>query len=178
MNLKRTTIVFVGGAALAAWFSAAMTPGRPAAPAFTIAPAPIDASGEKLASEIDRLRERLRPSSPPGAPVRNPFAFGSSRRGTTGAGAPSNSTRRGSIAAAQAPPRIQPQLTLAGIAEDSAPDGPVRTAIVSGSSQVFLVKIGDTISDGGWVYRIAAISPDSVELIDPADGSTRVLVLR
>ena len=65
MNLKRTTIIFVGGAAFAAWLSAAITPGRPPAPVEVIAPAPVDASGAALAGEIARLRERLRPDPAP-----------------------------------------------------------------------------------------------------------------
>src|SRR5580765_876806 len=78
MSIKRTTIIFVGGVALAAWLSAAMNPGRaPAAPA-TVRPAPIDATGAELSGEIAKLRERLRPDAMPRQAARNPFVFRSS----------------------------------------------------------------------------------------------------
>ena len=75
MSIKRTTIIFVGGVALAAWLSAAMNPGRaPSAPAV-LSQAPIDATGAVLSGEIARLRERLRPDATPRQASRNPFVF-------------------------------------------------------------------------------------------------------
>jgi hypothetical protein len=176
MNLKRTTIIFVGGAAFAAWLSAAITPGRPVAPVDVIAPAPVDASGAALASEIARLRERLRPDPRPAEPTRNPFAFQSARRATPASvPAPRNAV----IAAAVVDiPRLR--LTLSGIAEDPAPDGggPVRTAIITGNGQVFLAKDGDTVTDRDVEYTVGKISADSAELTDPRDGTVRRLLLK
>src|SRR3954465_11714921 len=80
MNLTRTAIFFVGGAALAAWLSAAIAPARPPIAAEAIRPGPIDASGAALASEIARLHERLRPSPAPRETLRNPFVFRSPHR--------------------------------------------------------------------------------------------------
>ena len=68
------------------------------------------------------------------------------------------------VAAAVDVPRLR--LTLAGIAEDPAPDGgsPVRTAIIAGNGQLFLAKNGDTVTDQrtsntGWeTFPLTALS--------------------
>jgi hypothetical protein len=182
MNLKRTTIIFVGGAALAAWLSAAISPERSVAPVNAIAPAPVDATGAALASEIARLRQRLRPDARPGERTRNPFTFqrAQSPRGAGAASGPAPDDA-GVAAAAVGVPRLR--LTLAGIAEDPAPDGggPVRTAIITGDGQLFLAKVGDTVTDRGVdvvEYRVGTISADSAELIDLRDSTIRRLVLK
>src|SRR5688572_5037140 len=154
MNVKRTTIIFVSGAALAAWLSAAIKPGRPPARVNVIAPAPIDASGAALAGEIARLRERLRPEPRPSEASRNPFAFQSARPAAaapTAAAPVANDARL--VAAASDVPRLR--LTLVGIAEDPAPDGgnPLRTAIISGNGQLFLAKNGDMVTDQSVEYK-------------------------
>ena len=64
---------------------------------------------------------------------------------------------------------------LAGIAEDAGADGPVRTAIISGGGQLFMVKEGETVTPR---YRVAKISADVVELTDVIDNSVRRLALR
>jgi hypothetical protein len=181
MNLKRTTIIFVSGVALAAWLSAAMTPGRPPAASVVIRPAPIDTKGAVLAGEITRLRERLRPDAAPRQATRNPFVFRS-----TGHAAPAARVgaveKDASAAVVLEAPRLR--LTLAGIAEDPGPVGDVgggtlvRTAIIAGNGQVFLAKEGDTVTDRGVEYKVGKISADSVELIDPRDSTIRRLTLR
>ena len=54
-------------------------------------------------------------------------------------------------------------MKLAGIAEDPEADGPVRTAIISGEGQLFMVKEGEAVTPR---YRVAKISADVVELVD------------
>jgi hypothetical protein len=71
-----------------------------------------------------------------------------------------------------------PPLTLAGLAEDAGPNGPVRTAVVSGDGQVFLVKEGEAFSVRGITYRVATISANSVEVVDVSDGQPRTLFLK
>ena len=179
MNLKRTTILFVSGAALAAWLSAAITPGRPPAPVNVIAPTPVDASGAALASEIARLRERLRPDPRPSESTRNPFAFQSSRPAAPAWISPVPAAQEAlPVAAAVDVPRLR--LTLAGIAEDPAPDGssPLRTAIIAGNGQLFLAKNGDMVTDQDVGYRVGNISADSAELTDIRDGTIRRLTLK
>jgi hypothetical protein len=181
MNLKRTATLGVGGAALAAWLSAAMTPGRPALRTTRFTPSPIDASGVELASEINRLHERLRPTSPPNAPSRNPFTFGAARRPSFDSVPIRQKVPTLPLPTADAAVAREndtPRLTLAGVAEDRGVEGPVRTAIVSGDTQLFLVKEGDTISEGGVTYEVGAVTADSVELIDLRDASKRQLTLK
>jgi hypothetical protein len=176
MTLQRTTIVFVAAAALAAWFSAAMTPARPPAAPPEIVPRGADAPGAALAREIARLRDRLHPDAAPREGTRNPFVFRSSP-GARRAGAPSPRTpANGALIPAAASMR----LTLAGIAEDPAGDGAgvVRTAIISGDGQLFLAKTGDVVTDNEAAYTVGSVLADSVELIDAHDGSTRRLTLK
>ena len=178
MSIKRTTIIVVGGVALAAWLSAAMNPGRaPAAPA-TVRPAPIDATGAALSGEIARLRERLRPDAMPRQATRNPFVF----RSSPSRAAPSSPDKIVDTAAAAAVLAEQGRLrlSLAGIAEDPGPAGaaPVRTAIIAGNGQVILAKEGDTVSDRGVEYKLGTISSDSAELTDPRDNTIHRLVLK
>ena len=191
MSIKRTTIIFVGGVALAAWLSAAMNPGRPPAAPAALTPAPIDATGAVLSGEIARLRERLRPDATPRQASRNPFVFRSRSSASRG----SSGSSRGIVGGTVAPTatdasadaalgdRGRLRLSLAGVAEDPGPAGgaPVRTAIISGNGQVFLAKEGDTVTDRGVEnvdYRLGNISADSAELIDVRDGSIRRLTLK
>jgi hypothetical protein len=173
MSLKRTTIILVSAVALAAWFAAAMTPARPPVPRLTSTSEPIDASGAALASEITRLRERLRPEPAPRGPIRNPFRF---RTAPIPAAPPPVAVSPGMPALENQVPR--PSLTLAGIAEDPGPEGTLRTAIISGSGQLFLAKQGETVADRGITYRVERIVEDSVELTDLRDGTTLRLTLR
>ena len=190
MSIKRTTIIFIGGVALAAWLSAAMNPGRaPTAPA-ALSPAPIDATGAVLSGEIARLRERLRPDATPSQTSRNPFVFrsrSSASRGSSGSprgivGTLAPAATDGSAGAAPVD-RGPLRLSLAGIAEDPGPAGgaPVRTAIIAGNGQVFLAKEGDTVTDRGVEnvnYTLGNISADSAELIDVRDGTIKRLTLK
>jgi hypothetical protein len=174
MNLKRTTIIFVVCAAAAAWFSAAMTPSGPPPAIVLTPPAPVDVSGAALAAEISRLHERLRPDTAPRDRTRNLFAFRAApRSGPAGRIPPAAPEGLAAIAPAALPP-----LTLAGLAEDAGPDGPIRTAVVSGDGQVSLVKEGETFSVRGVTYRVTTISANSVELVDVSGGQSRTLSLK
>ena len=179
MSLKQTTIIFVSGVALAAWFSAAMTPGRPPAASSILRPAPIDSKGAVLAAEIARLRERLRPDAAPREATRNPFIFRSTRPASP-ASRIGAAVENGASAAPTVLEPARPRLTLAGIAEDPAPSGDtiVRTAIISGNGQVFLAKEGDTVTDRNVDYKVGKISADSAELIDLRDNTIHRLALK
>jgi hypothetical protein len=173
MNLRRTTTIVLGGAAIGAWLAGAATSNHriPARPIGE--PPAIEARGAELASEIARLQERLRPTSTPRQPGRNLFSFR--------AGAP----REPQPQPAFAPPRALaeaapltpalPSLKLAGIAEDTEADAPIRTAIISGEGQLYMVKEGEAVTPR---YRVAKISADVVELVDLLDNSVRRLALR
>jgi hypothetical protein len=174
MNLKRTATLLVVGAALAAWLAAAATSGnRDAVDPILLKPRPVDARGEALANEIARLHDRLRPAAVPRQPSRNLFSY--APRPVRGAAPPP-------IASKPAPPEAPavgrpaaPALKLSGIAEDTTPDGVVRTAIISGSGQLYLVKEGESVTTR---FRVAKISSDVVELSDLTDGTTLRLALK
>jgi hypothetical protein len=174
MHLKRTTIIFVVCAAVAAWFSAAMTPSGPPVAIIPTPPAPVDVSGAALAAEISRLHERLRPDTAPRERTRNLFAFRSAPRSVPVSKVPP-AVSEGRAATV---PAALPSLMLAGLAEDAGPNGPVRTAVVSGEGQVFLVKEGETFSVRGVTYRVTSVSAASVELVDVSDSQSRTLPLK
>jgi len=173
MNLKRTATIGVVGGALAAWLASAATSNRPLPPPSITRTPPIDLRGAELADEIARLRERLRPTTTPNQPGRNLFTFRAARsRPAAAAAEPAHAA-----AITEAPvarPALSP-LKLAGIAEDPGPDGPIRTAIISGDGQLFMVKEGDAVT---LRYRVAKISTEVVELTDLTDNSVRRLALK
>src|SRR5437868_4951444 len=69
-------MIVVGGAAFAAWLSAAIAPSGHTSIAPPRARASIaDARGADLEQEIARLHDRLRPDAAPREPGRNLFAF-------------------------------------------------------------------------------------------------------
>jgi len=171
MHVKRTATIVLAGAALAAWLAGAATSNR-ALPDPIVTPRPaIDASGADLASEIAKLHERLRPTATPRTPARNLFTF---RAAPAAAPAPRAALAEAPVPVVNAAP-VQPPLKLSGIGEDPGPDGPVRTAFISGDGQLFIVKEGEQVTPR---YRVTRIAADVVELADLVDGSTRRLALR
>ena len=171
MNLKRTTTIVVVGAAIGAWLAGAATTNRPIPPAPIDRPAAIELRGAELASEIARLQERLRPTSSPRQPGRNLFVYR----------APAERAPRPAFApvplpapAAPLTPAV-PSLKLAGIAEDEGADGPIRTAIISGEGQLYMVKEGEAVTPR---YRVTKIAAEVVELVDVGDNTIRRLALR
>ena len=170
MTLKRAATIAIVGGALAAWLAAAATSGNRsvASPAIVQMP-PAETNGAELATQIARLHERLRPDAAPRL-GRNLFAFASPKpRPTPAIAAP----------ALTEAPRAQPiapsPLKLVGVAEDAGPQGPERTAIISGLGQLFLVKAGERVTSR---YRVAKIEADVVELVDAGDGTTLRLALK
>jgi hypothetical protein len=167
MNVKRTLTFGVGGGALAVWLAAAATsPPPPSAPIAATPPAAIDRSGAELSTEIARLRERLRPSAQP-AQARDLFRY----RARAAAQSAAAAAARDSALALQLAPQqlLAPSLSdvaplkLVGMAEDPGDAGPIRSAILSGFGDLFIVKAGDSIAGR---YRVAAISADNIDLVD------------
>jgi len=173
MSAKRTAMIVLGGGVLAAWLAGAATSNH-TAPAPLVVPhtESIDTQGEALANEIARLHDRLRPSAAPRTPGRNLFAF----RAAPAPAAPVVPPHAALVEMPLATPALsQPALKLSGVGEDPGPDGPVRMAFISGEGQLFIVKQGDAVTAR---YKVAAITPDLVELTDVVDGSLRRLVMR
>jgi hypothetical protein len=172
MKLKRTAKFAVLGAALAAWLAAAVTSGGRGTPSITIKKPPVDINSTALASEIARLHDRLRPATTPRQPARNLFSYGTAK--VPSSVAPPAAARPALSEGVPVGPAPAP-LKLSGIAEDEMPDGVVRTAIISGLGQLFLVKEGDSFADR---YRVLRVSSDVVELTDLVDGNVLRLALR
>lgn len=172
MNLKRTTTIVVVGAALLAWLAGAATSNHAIPPAPAVQPTSIDTRGAELASEIERLHERLAPVATPRTPGRNLFAF---RAMAARPAAPIAPAPRPALTEVALAPIALPPLKLSGLAEDAGADGPVRIAFISGEGQLFMVKEGETVTPR---YRVTKISADVVELVDVGDNSIRRLALR
>jgi hypothetical protein len=150
-----TTVVIVVGA-LAVWRIAVSKPERAAPATMSIdASAPIDARGAALAKEIARLHDRANGAAPPRL-ARNLFHFVLPPRPAPVAAV----VNRASEVAEAIPP---PALKLIGVAEDAAPGGLIRTAIISGPGQVYVVKEGERVTSR---YLVARISSEVVELQD------------
>lgn len=171
VNLKRVTMFGAAGGALAVWLAAAATaPARQPAPIPAPKAKAVDASGAKLAVEVMRLRERIRPVATP-LHSRDLFHF---------AGAPVRQHARAAAPAAAVEPdstvvsaAVEP-LKLVGLAEDNRA-GLERTAIVSGFGQLFIVKEQEAVTDR---YRVQRISSEAVELLDLTNQTTLRLVLK
>jgi hypothetical protein len=173
MNVKRVAAIGAVGGALAVWLAAASTMlTQPVVDTTERKTMAVELRGAALAAEITRLHERLRPTSAPQLPSRNLFEF--SR--TDPARAPSPVPRDLPEPEASRPaPAAPPPLTLIGMAEDAGPDGPVRTAIISGYGQLFIVKEGEPVTAR---YQVAKISGEAAEIRDLGDNSTITLVLK
>jgi hypothetical protein len=172
MNVKRTVMIGVAGGAVAVWIAAAATSNtRTIAPIVPVKRNVIDKSGAELAVEVKRLHERLRPSDTP-LHSRDLFRYAAKPAASSG-----STTTATFVAPAPEPPpaAIVAPLKLEGLAEDHGDQGTVRTAIISGFGDIFLVKEGDQVT---LRYRVAKISPDAVELTDLTDNTPLRLALR
>jgi len=174
MNFKwAATLVIVVGA-LAAWRTFSSTPDRGGAtPLDVVAQAPIDARAVALAKEVGRLRDRLEPGVSLPHHGRDLFRFATAAPHAAPLALVTNPAPS-DVATAPS----QPLLKLIGVAEDTTTDGLVRTAIISGPGQLYVVKEGDRVTSR---YRVARISPDVVELDDLArigDASVLRLALK
>jgi hypothetical protein len=172
MNVKRTAMIGVAAVAVAVWISAATTSNmRTVAPVVPTKSNVVDKSGAELAIEVKRLHERLRPSD---APVHSRDLFRYAARTSTPA--PIVTAVPVAPGAQQQPlaPIVAP-LKLEGLAEDRGDQGPIRTAIISGFGDIYLVKEGESVTSR---YRVAKISPDAVELTDLTDNTPLRLALR
>ena len=122
-----------------------------------------------LNADIGRLHDRLGPTA---TPTRSRDLFRFSPRVVTRTA----TVEPGPSALPDAPAAVpSPAFTLIGIAEDSSADGTiVRTAVVTGASDLFLVKPGESIQGR---YRVDQVSSDAVQLVDTTTGAPLVLAL-
>ena len=170
MNVTRTVTLGVLGGALAVWLAAAAT-SNVRVPAPVIAPTAnvLEVSGAELAGEIARLRDRLRPTIEP-TQTRDLFRYAAPWGRRVPEAAPAE------VAPATPVSELSPSpFKLVGMAEDAGDAGAVRTAILSGSGELFLVKEGDAVTSR---YRVASIGPATIELTDLTDNTTLRLALK
>ena len=171
MHLRRVVWLGISALALASWVASASTSGvrPPVAPLPPVKPGAIDHSMAALQSEIGRLHERLGPTAAP-TRSRDLFRFTTRAPRRTVVAPPA-----AAVPVPVAPEPVRPSLALIGVVEDVTPDGVVRTAIVSGLGDVFLVKAGDTIR---LRYRVEQVSADAVQVIDTETSGITTLALR
>ncbi len=164
MSRTRAAAWIAGGGLLAAWLAAAAgapITAVPAAPAPARATEVYESAAVELLTQARELRSRLegrpllRPSS------RNPFKFAAKR--------PAALARSPVPSATPQAPVVSRPLTLAGIAVNETPGGTVRTAIISGGGQLFLVGEGDPVAS---CCRVSRIGADAVEVRDEVTGAT------
>jgi hypothetical protein len=172
MNLKQAATIITTSGAIAAWFVGGATTNHTVAPAPVVARTPVDAKSEQLATEVGRLRERLRPTTTPRQPGRNLFRF---HEAPVAPHAPLAAPAAVAAPPVELPPPTIMPMRLVGMAEDPGPEGPVRIAFVNAGGQLFNVKEGDSILD---LYRVSKITADVIELTDVKDGTVRRLALR
>lgn len=176
MHPRRIAWFGLWSIAIASWFSAASTPDvrtPNAAPERTTASRDLDRSAAVMQAEVSRLHDRLAPSTVP-TRSRDLFHF-AAKPVARPAAKPMDAPSPADVARVDAPVAPKPSLQLIGVAEDETPDGAVRTAIVSGLGDLFLVKMGDTISGR---YRVEQVSADAVQLTDSTTSTTTTLTLR
>lgn len=169
--MTRTTLKalwFGGGGIVATWLAVSPNTGvAPAPPASTLQRPSAPNALEDVGAQSARLRER-RSAARPHESTRNPFRFKSPKP----AQQPEPQRDRQlpshmeSVVPSAPPP---PPLTLSGVAQKSG----MRTAIITGSGQLYLVGEGDTVAGR---YTVVKVDPEAVLLRD-ADGTEQRLVL-
>ena len=164
--------LLAGGGLVATWF--AVTPSDTTAPkaGATI----VDRArpgGALLADDLAAEEAKLRRHDgnlPPRPSTRNPFRFSAKQPAAT-------SSHPGQAAEALAPTEpaqpAQPSLSLSGIAERKTPQGLVRTAIISGEGQLYLVTEGEMVAGR---YRVMTVDSDAVTLGDERGANIRLVM--
>lgn len=176
MQARRIVWFCVSSLALASWLASATTTSvrPPVVPLPPLKSAPIDRSVAALQGEVSRLHERLAPTIEPSR-SRDLFRFSArpvERRRVVAAPRPAPVAAVADVAPVAAP---RPVLSLIGVAEDTEGPAPVRTAILSGPGDVYLVKPGDTVRGQ---FRVEQVSADAVQLTDTASNQLFTLTLR
>jgi hypothetical protein len=154
-------IVFGGGTLVTAFTRVASVAPLPDVPARPFA----ESAGQTaLTAEIARLHQRLQAPIVPMRSGRDLFAFRPAPRveprGDTRTLSAPVTTDVGAAVRSRS-------LRLVGLAEDAGPDGPVRTAIVSGPAGLQFARIGDLVGAGDAgepAYRVTAILDAAVVL--------------
>jgi hypothetical protein len=178
MTSRSAAVYGVGAALLVACLAAANMPSQDPQPRERAA-RPAGTSGtESLAVEVRsqaaRLQARMAEAPVPDPNPRNPFSFGPAPRAARPA------PREGTVHAAVAPEAaVEPPLPvfmLMGIAEETTPGGPRRTAVIGGEGDtIYMVTEGQPV---GPRYKVTKIGADAIELEDVVTKAYRRIALR
>ena len=162
------------------WLANAASP-RPEPAVSSPSPAPraervVADAASALAFDVEREAERLRlrvaDAPAPRRAGRNPFQFVERR-----APEPARPFRPVPAAGRSDAAPMEPPLPLKliGIAERASPDGAIRSAVLSGPSDVFIVGVDDQLLGR---FTVVAIAAEAIELADAATGQPLRLALR
>jgi hypothetical protein len=177
MTSRSAAVYGVGGMLLVACLAAANMPqdtSETPARAARTPPASPDALAVDVSVQAARLRDAMAQAPVPDLHPRNPFAFHTHAASS----AASTPMVRAAVAADESAPPVTspPLLTLMGVAEETTPAGPRRTAVIGGEGDtIYMVGEGDAVGDR---YRVTRIGADAVELEDVATKGYRRLALR
>jgi hypothetical protein len=173
------TLVWSGTTALATWLASAPTVVAPGDDRL-VPPVRYDAAAtqavvaqmQELNDEAERLARRLSEAEVFAVPERDPFRFRAAAARPTPAPVPMPAPP----AVTEEPqPVAPPPFTLSGIAEDSQGDVVVRTAVVAGGGELWLVRAGEKVEGK---FEVTAVEADAVELIRADTGSSVRLSFR
>ena len=124
--------------------------------------------------ETERLRVRVADAPAPRRSGRNPFRF--AERAPQAPPARVRVPRAEPPTLSDVPPAAPPVLLkLIGVAERAMPDGTLRSAVLSGPADVFIVAVGDQVMGR---FTVTAIAPEVVELADAVSGQAVRLAMR
>jgi len=177
MSARRTAVYGVAGALLVAYLAAANMPSqsdqprdrepRPAATAGT------ESVAAAVSAQAEKLHSRMSQAPAPNPNSRNPFAFGAVPRAVP---IPERTVHAAVVDPAVEMPPPLPVLTLMGIAEETSPAGPRRTAVIGGvGDTLYMVTEGQAVGDR---YKVTKIGADAVELEDVVSHAYRRIALR
>lgn len=164
------TLWLTGGGLLAGWLAVTPQNAAPARVAATAVDRPAvvrELMSDDLNAREGNLR-RHRGAVPLGPTSRNPFRFGAKPANDAHQQPASEAV---STAASGPVPRPELSLSLSGIAERRTPQGRVRTAIISGDGQLYLVTDGESV---GGRYTVVTVDPEAVVLRDETGAETRL----
>lgn len=173
------TVLWSGTTALATWLASStpavaphVTPapgsGRPQASAQRAVVAHV----QDLTAEADRLARRIQAQADYVEPARDPFRF----KPAPAAPRPVAVIAAPAPAVTAAPPVIvPPPFALSGIAEERQGEAVVRTAVITGSGDLWLVKAGEKVEGK---FDVTAVEADAVELIRADTGTAVRLTFR
>jgi hypothetical protein len=170
MAIVRGILVAFGVTLVTVWLVASgLAPSRTPA-AEPAAPVPAAETVPDRPTPVKRLRQRLATMPDARHRDRDPFHFAPRAR------TPAPAADDIDPPAGDPPPAIaKPRLQLLGIAQDARDGRPVRTAVIGGMNQVFLVSEGDQMALRFLVKRVGA---DSVDVEDMTDGTIVTLAWR